>query len=269
MKKNQKQAIKSPFLPNFSFSNKKQSVYGPLWSRRFSWSLGINLGVPENSFCNWNCIYCHCGASKPRRKGNIFIPKKKVLQDFCEILKEGVLFDNICFAGNTEPTLHPEFGEIFSEIFRLKNQYLEKVSLTVLSNGTTLDRGENLSIIRQNINYFWFKLDSPFETGALKLNRPMSKYNNLSYREILGMLSFLDNPNIQTMLIESPVFGNFDEITQREFIKIFKFLNPGIVHLVTLKNKTPENSLFPVHYKDAQRFKLRLEENGINAISFV
>ena len=36
-------------------------VFGPINSRRFGISLGINLLPLKNKVCNFNCIYCECG----------------------------------------------------------------------------------------------------------------------------------------------------------------------------------------------------------------
>ena len=36
-------------------------VYGPLESRRFGRSLGVNLAPPGRKTCNYNCAYCQYG----------------------------------------------------------------------------------------------------------------------------------------------------------------------------------------------------------------
>ena len=39
-------------------------LYGPIHSRRFGRSLGINLSPVERKLCSFNCIYCHYGSTE-------------------------------------------------------------------------------------------------------------------------------------------------------------------------------------------------------------
>ena len=45
-----------------------RDIFGPVASRRFGRSLGIDLS-PQSKQCNFNCVYCELGAGKtPLRK---------------------------------------------------------------------------------------------------------------------------------------------------------------------------------------------------------
>jgi wyosine [tRNA(Phe)-imidazoG37] synthetase (radical SAM superfamily) len=41
-------------------------VYGPVRSRRFGRSLGINLSPCGRKLCSFDCVYCHYGATERR-----------------------------------------------------------------------------------------------------------------------------------------------------------------------------------------------------------
>ena len=36
-------------------------VFGPVQSRRFGVSLGINLLPADGKICSFDCVYCECG----------------------------------------------------------------------------------------------------------------------------------------------------------------------------------------------------------------
>lgn len=45
-------------LDTFLFDS---TIFGPVKSRRYGNSLGINLLPDDHKFCNFDCIYCECG----------------------------------------------------------------------------------------------------------------------------------------------------------------------------------------------------------------
>ena len=52
-------------------------IFGPLKSRRFGESLGINLLPLENKICNFDCIYCECGWTDLKSAKKYFFEKEK------------------------------------------------------------------------------------------------------------------------------------------------------------------------------------------------
>jgi hypothetical protein len=47
-------------MSTFLFS---ETIFGPIHSRRLGSSLGINLLPVDRKYCNFNCVYCECGAN--------------------------------------------------------------------------------------------------------------------------------------------------------------------------------------------------------------
>jgi len=85
-------------------------VFGPVPSRRFGRSLGVNV-VPLK-VCNWNCVYCQLGRT------TTFINEERDFFDKEEIKKEIEKavkifdYDYLTFIGDGEPTLYSKLGEL-------------------------------------------------------------------------------------------------------------------------------------------------------------
>src|SRR4030042_4748537 len=94
-----------------------ESVFGPVPSRRLGQSLGIDP-IPLKT-CNWNCVYCQLGRSRPLT--NIrkeYIPRHDILDEVKEALSAhhpGEI-DWITFVSSGEPTLHSGLGGMIRQV---------------------------------------------------------------------------------------------------------------------------------------------------------
>jgi wyosine [tRNA(Phe)-imidazoG37] synthetase (radical SAM superfamily) len=114
-------------------------VYGPLESRRFGRSLGVNLTPPGRKTCNYNCAYCQYGwTTFPRSAA--FPRPADVIDAVDEALARDPNVDAITVAGNGEPTLHPGFAPIAEGLYHVRARRAPKARLTLLSNASTLGR---------------------------------------------------------------------------------------------------------------------------------
>jgi wyosine [tRNA(Phe)-imidazoG37] synthetase (radical SAM superfamily) len=114
-------------------------VYGPVRSRRLGRSLGINLAPAGRKTCNYNCAYCQYGWTDFPAKG-AFPRPSDVVEAVDAALKQNADIDSITVAGNGEPTLHPGFAPIVEGIFHVRNRRAPGAKMTLLSNGSTLNR---------------------------------------------------------------------------------------------------------------------------------
>ena len=118
-------------------------IFGPIQSRRLGVSLGVNLLALNKKICSFDCVYCECGFTQNDVQGR-FAEKKVVIENLESVLKEMLQnekhLDVITFAGNGEPTLHPNFDEIIDATILLRNHYFPKAKISVLSNATTLNK---------------------------------------------------------------------------------------------------------------------------------
>ena len=78
--------------------------------------------------------------------------------------------DVITFAGNGEPTLHPDFTSIIDDSILIRNRFFPDAKIAVLSNATTITSPairNSLLKIEMNI----LKLDSAFDQ-TIKVHNP-------------------------------------------------------------------------------------------------
>ena len=110
-------------------------VFGPIHSRRLGVSLGINLLPADGKFCTFDCIYCECGYNKDHRPHQKLPTREEVRETLENRLKDmqinGPAPDVLTFAGNGEPTAHPEFAGIIEDTLAFRNLYFpaDKVSV--------------------------------------------------------------------------------------------------------------------------------------------
>jgi len=249
-------------------------VFGPVKSRRFGVSLGINLLPLHGKLCSFNCVYCECGLNEESKKQKPVLFKaaeiNASLQSRFEALKTGGLNpDNITFAGNGEPTLHPEFETIVENTIRLRNEFFPKAKITVLSNATRLDR-ENVKRALLRIDNNVLKLDAGTNETFLAINRPT---NPVTLEKIVeGLKKFEGHLVIQTMLIRGEVDGKqVDNTTEAELVLWLKHIleiNPKLVMLYPIDRQTPYRTLEKVPESEFVALAARIEEMGIKAEVF-
>lgn len=117
-------------------------IFGPITSRRFGQSLGIDLS-PENKQCNFDCLYCELKGAKTVQK----VSQAPLIEEIIDELKEALLkyenIDVITITANGEPTLYPDLAHLVDEILKIKKEH----KLLILSNGSTIDQPEIQSIL--------------------------------------------------------------------------------------------------------------------------
>ena len=156
-------------------------IYGPIRSRRLGISLGVNLLPLHSKLCNFDCIYCECGWNDDNRaEKNRFNSREDIREALRSTLSkmsaEGQLPDVITFAGNGEPTIHPEFEEIIDDTIALRNEFAPKAKVSVLSNATQLHR-EGVRNALHKVDNAILKLDSAFTETAKLINKPQGDYS--------------------------------------------------------------------------------------------
>ena len=90
-------------------------LFGPVPSRRFGRSLGVDL-TPHKT-CSLDCVFCQLGRTTNqtlcRRK---FVPLDLVLAELEDWQRTAGDADFITLSGSGEPTLHSRFGEVLEFI---------------------------------------------------------------------------------------------------------------------------------------------------------
>ena len=155
-------------------------IFGPVHSRRLGLSLGINLMPGDGKICTFDCIYCECGFNKDHRPRQPR-PTRETVSNALEtklrqMAAEGRLPDVLTFAGNGEPTAHPQFADIIGDTIALRDRYCPAAKVSVLSNSTFIHREavrEALLRVDNNI----LKLDTVNPDYINKVDRPTGQYD--------------------------------------------------------------------------------------------
>jgi wyosine [tRNA(Phe)-imidazoG37] synthetase (radical SAM superfamily) len=140
-------------------------VYGPVPSRRFGISLGVDV-VPFK-VCTLDCAYCQLGhTTRATVTRSRFVPVAEVLEQVRTAIARGPRPDIITFAGSGEPTLYSALGELACAL-RLEFA----IPLLLITNGTLLERPD-VAVDAALFDLVAPSLDAGDEETFLRLNRP-------------------------------------------------------------------------------------------------
>lgn len=242
-------------------------IFGPVKSRRLGLSLGVNLLPPDNKLCSFNCIYCECGWNTKGVKPG-FNKREDVSRLLGEKLRgmvaEGTPPDVITFAGNGEPTLHPEFARIIDDTIALRDGICPSAKISVLSNATMIGREsvrEALLKVDNNI----LKLDSAFDETVRLIDNPQGEYSVA--RTVENMKLFEGRMIIQTMFLRGECNGqDVDNTTEKEvsaWLGIVADVRPRSVMIYTIDRDTPCETLRKVPVGELREIASRVEALGI------
>lgn len=245
-------------------------VYGPIHSRRLGVSLGVNLFPTDGKLCTFNCIYCECGLNENHRTRTPMPRRAEVKEQLIEKLDsmrmEGLVPDVITFAGNGEPTLHPDFAGIIEDTIAIRNVHCPSAKIAVLSNSTMLDKEEvfeALCKIEDNI----MKLDSVLDSRIVQINDPNSQ--GFCFEKLLhNLCRFQGNLIIQTMFLRGEREGvKVDNTTEEEiagWLDALKQIKPKKVMIYTVDRETPVKTLYKVSKPDLDAIAERAQQQGFD-----
>jgi wyosine [tRNA(Phe)-imidazoG37] synthetase (radical SAM superfamily) len=245
-------------------------IFGPVRSRRLGVSLGINLLPTKRKICNFNCIYCECGWTLDIEKAVSHLPGREEVykaldSKLSELIKKHIVPDVITYAGNGEPTLHPDFPGIIDDSIILRDKYFKKTRIAVLSNATTISNPlikNALLKVDQNI----LKLDSAFESTIKIHNQPRVDVNVEDL--INNLIGFDGKLIIQTLFLQGihngKVVDNTTRVEIREWLKAIERIKPSEVMIYTISRDTPEDArLKKVPLNELKEIAALVESIGI------
>jgi wyosine [tRNA(Phe)-imidazoG37] synthetase (radical SAM superfamily) len=244
-------------------------IFGPVKSRRLGVSLGINLLPTKQKFCSFNCIYCECGWNPETVKDKIVLPKRAELSVLLEkklqdLQKNNLTPDAITFAGNGEPTIHPEFNLIVKDTIALRDKYFPNAKTTVLSNSSMIHKKEifeALKLVDNNI----LKLD----TGSQEqFERICQAHAHLQIHDIVDYLcQYKGDVIIQTLFLRGSYNGKtVDNTTEYEldlWLGHLKKIKPKMVMIYPIDRSTPAKNLEKASSKELQKIAERVHQIGL------
>jgi wyosine [tRNA(Phe)-imidazoG37] synthetase (radical SAM superfamily) len=246
-------------------------IFGPVWSRRLGESLGINLLPVNRKVCNFNCIYCECGLTPPGIPSTGF-PRAKKVKDLLygrlqEMKRKGDYLDSITFAGNGEPTLHPEFQLIMDDAVKLRNSLYPAAKIAVLSNATLIsDKKTFNALLKADLNIL--KLDSAIEDTLHTINCPGFSFKLTDMLD--SMRKFHGKMIIQTLFFRGSLNGrridNTAENEVKAWLSVLGQLHPEYVMLYSIARDTAVQGLEGVSPGELATIADRVEKIGIKTL---
>jgi len=248
-----------------------ETVFGPVHSRRLGISLGVNL-LPNNSkLCNFNCIYCECGFTRANIEGN-FNSRAEVYNSLKDRLidikgKHGKI-DAITFAGNGEPTMHPDFPQIIDDTIELRNIYFAEAKIAVLSNATLIGNPAIVNALKK-VDFNILKLDSAFDSTVKLINAPLLQ--NFNVQNLVNNLKqFEGNLTIQTLFVKGKINSQIiDNSTTAEvdaWLKLLSEIQPAQVMIYTIARSTPIEELERIDIQQLEAIATRVNKLGFKTL---
>jgi wyosine [tRNA(Phe)-imidazoG37] synthetase (radical SAM superfamily) len=112
-------------------AEKNNIIFGPINSRRFGMSLGVDLS-PSSKQCNFDCLYCELAPMLSVAEQSKVVSVEEIINALKEHLDENI--DVITLTANGEPTLYPHLSSLIDEINKIKSS----TQTLILTNSATL-----------------------------------------------------------------------------------------------------------------------------------
>ncbi|MDX1444919.1 radical SAM protein [Lishizhenia sp.] len=248
----------------------KYLVFGPISSRRLGRSLGLNILPKEHKLCNFDCVYCECGEDHQKHQNVQFPTVEEILEELllkCQMLNDrDIKIDTISFAGNGEPTLHPDFEEIMYAVKTVRDLLLPDAKIAVLNNSTMLHKRQVRKAL-EIADYSICKLDAGDESTFYSINRPLG---NLTYQKVKDNLRNYGNKIILQSLFfkgknEQEQLGNYNDQEVEKYLSLVESIKPESVMLYSLDRTTAIPDLEAVSIPQLKTIAERLNHLGITA----
>jgi len=213
-------------------------IFGPISSRRFGMSLGIDL-TPDKKNCNFDCIYCEL--EKAKKSDTIQNPPS--VEDVLNDVKEGFKkfeFDVLTITANGEPTLYPYLDELVNELKKFDKKLL------VLSNSSTIDNHKTQNILKK-LDIVKLSLDTTNPKTFKKIDRPIEtiKIENI-IKGIKEFSKIYDGELIIEILVVKGINDKIEEF--KALNEVLSEINPTRVDISTI-DRPPAYDVQPVEYE--------------------
>ncbi len=202
-------------------------VYGPVPSRRFGQSLGVDP-IPFKT-CNYNCVYCQLGRTTPvTHERKDFFPLKDILTELRAALvahRPGEI-DYVTFVGQGEPLLCASLGRLI-RIVRAMTQ----TPIAVITNGSLMSS----AAVREEVGVADVVIPSLDAADQATFRRIARPWHKLQITEIIeGMAAFRDIFRGQLWIEVMLVRGlNDTEPVLLDLARALRSIRPDQVHVNT------------------------------------
>lgn len=236
--------------------SKSNIIFGPIPSRRFGISLGVDLS-PDSKQCNFDCLYCELDRAKTVDSMSLYPSFDKVLNEIIDSFSKHPKIDVITITANGEPTLYPKLDELIEKV----NDIKKDTKTLILSNGSTVYKKETFETLLK-FDTVKLSLDCVSEKCFKKLDRIHSGIN--IDKMIKSMIEFRKTTKknfVLEILFVKDLNDKEEEINL--LYNAVKKINPHRVDIGTI-DRPPAYDVKPVSYEVLETIANKFKEINVN-----
>lgn len=246
-------------------------IFGPVASRRFGTSLGIDLS-PNTKQCNFDCLYCELAPAATISAYTQTYNPDDIIEELEVSLKEHPNTEVITLTANGEPSLYPYLDELIEKIDSIKGdkQTLILTNSATLSNKSTYQSLLKLDQVKLSLDAvstdIFRKIDRPHEdidlsqlvqsvidfsheyTGRLFIEVLFVKGLNDTEEEIHAINKVLENVTCERIdlgTIDRPPAYPIEGISFERLFEISHMFNSDLpIHIASRKDVVSEPSAY-------------------------
>jgi wyosine [tRNA(Phe)-imidazoG37] synthetase (radical SAM superfamily) len=181
-----------------------------------------------------------------------------------QMVEAGEIPNVITFAGNGEPTLHPDFEGIIDDTIALRNELCPTAKVSVLSNSTRIHKPHIFSALKKVDNNI-LKFDSAIDRTMKLMDQPVGKHIDVAWL-INELQKFEGNLIIQTMFLRGEYQGekidNTTDIEIDAWLEALAKIQPKQVMIYSLDRDTPVQQLQKVTVSELNAIAYRVTAAG-------
>ncbi len=223
----------------------------------------------DGKVCTFDCIYCECGYNHDHIPAHQRPTREEVAKALTAVLRQrhadGEPLDDISFAGNGEPTAHPDFPAIISDTMAERDKYFPEAKVSVLSNATMTGNERvraALMMVDNNIQ----KVDTVSMDYINTVDRPVNHHYDVA-QIVENLRLFHGHVIVQTMFLKGTAAGKDVDNTSDDYVKpwldALTRIQPQQVMIYTIDRETPEHGLRKAEPAVLNAIKARVEQLGI------
>ena len=226
-------------------------IFGPVNSRRFGKSLGIDLS-PTKKQCNFDCLYCELEPAKTMNNYEDVISVEEIIKALSASLETHQDIDALTVTANGEPTLYPYLSELMDEINKIKGN----IKTLILSNAANIHMQRTQEALLK-FDTVKLSLDCATARCLKRLDRSHEGIDVGVIKE--GMLAFkakFSNPLIIEILMVKGINDSEEEI--EELNRYLLTLNPTRIDIGTI-DRPPAYKVEALSYEMLRNISLRFD----------
>ncbi|WP_151951213.1 radical SAM protein [Aliarcobacter butzleri] len=239
-----------------SYSN--SIIFGPIPSRRFGISLGIDLS-PSKKQCNFDCLYCELEGAKTIDKMDTSPSVDKIIKAIKDSFINHPKIDVITITCNGEPTLYPKLSKLIDEINKIKGE----TKTLILSNGSTIYKKEIFEALLK-IDIVKLSLDCVSEKCFKKLDR---QNKSVEIEKIVPSMIEFSQKTKKDFVLEILFVKNVND-NEEELDLLYEaiiLINPKRIDIGTI-DRPPAYKVNPVSYQFLEDVANKFKGLNVNIV---